>query len=62
MVFLELRPKVKGSSRVVTGNTGNLSCCLREVKSPFDFQGGMLDCSRVTAGYWASYDIEGGVS
>ena len=50
MVFLELRQEACGSSRVVMGTSGNLSCCLREVKSPFELPGGAWDCSRVTAG------------
>ena len=33
MVFLEMQQEALGSSRVVTGTSGNLSCCLREVKS-----------------------------
>ena len=36
MVFLELQQ----DSRVTTGNSGSLSCCPREVQSPFKLRGG----------------------
>ena len=32
------------------GNSGSLSCCLREVKSPFKLQGRARECSGVMAG------------
>ena len=38
------------SSLCTTGNSGSLSCCLREVKSPFKLRGPAQECSRVTAG------------
>ena len=47
---LELRQETLSSSQVVTGTSGNLSCCLREAKSPFELQEGVWDCSRVTSG------------
>ena len=46
MASLELRR----DSRVMTGNSGRLSCCPREVRSPFELRGGAGHCSRVTAG------------
>ena len=49
MVFLELQREVWGFSQVSMGNSGSLSCCLREVQSPFELPGGMWDNSRVTA-------------
>ena len=52
VVFLELQREVSGFSRVMMGNSGSLSCCPREVQSPFELQGGERDCSRVTA--WES--------
>ena len=32
------------------GNSGSLSGCLKEVKCPFELQGGVRDCSGVSAG------------
>ena len=46
VVFLELRRDSRGT----TGNSGSLSCCPREVQSPFELRGGAGDCSRITAG------------
>ena len=46
VVFLELWR----DSRVMTGNSGNLSCCPCEVQSPFELRGGAGDCSWFTAG------------
>ena len=48
--MLELRQEAWDSSPVTTGYSGSLSCCLREVKSPFELRGGARDCSGVTAG------------
>ena len=48
--FLELRQEVWRFSRVMTGNSGSLSCCPREVQSAFELRGGTWDCSRVMAG------------
>ena len=39
MVYLELWREAWGSSLVVMATSGNLSCCLREVSSPFELQG-----------------------
>ena len=50
MVSLELRWEAWGSSPGTTGKSGSLSCCLREVKSPFELQGQARECSVVTAG------------
>ena len=50
MVFLELRWKAWGSSPVAMVTSANLSFCLREVKSPFELQGGVRDCSPDAAG------------
>jgi len=47
MVFLELWQ----DSRVMTMNTGSLSCCPREIQSPFELRGGAGDCFLVTAGH-----------
>ena len=54
MVFLELWWEAWGSSRVTTWTSGNLLCCLRDMKSPFKLQGVLRDSSRVAAGEWAS--------
>ena len=32
------------------GNSGSLSCCLKEVKSPFELRGGVQDRSGISAG------------
>ena len=50
MLLFELRQEVWDSSLVTTGYSGSLSCCLREVKSPFELRGGARNCSGVTAG------------
>ena len=50
MVFLELRWKAWGSSPVAMVTSANLSFCLREVKSPFELQGGVRDCPPDAAG------------
>ena len=50
MGFLELRQKAWGSSKFLQVNLGNLACCLKVVKSPFELRGSAQDCSRVTAG------------
>ena len=49
MVFLELQREALSSSRVEMGTAGNLLCCLREVKPPFELRVGVWDCSHVTA-------------
>ena len=46
---LELKQETRGSPRVVTGTSGNLSCCLKGVRPLFKMRGGTLDCSRVIA-------------
>ena len=50
MVCLELWREAWGFSSVTMGNSESLSCCLREVKSPFELQGPAPKSSRVTAG------------
>ena len=50
MFFLELRWEVWGFSRFMTGNSGSLSCCPREVQSSFELQGEVPDRAQVTAG------------
>ena len=39
-----------GSSAGTTGRSGSLSCCLREVKSPFQFRSRVRECSGFMAG------------
>ena len=46
---LELKQETRCSPRVVTGTSGNLSCCLKGVRPLFKMRGGTLDCSRVIA-------------
>ena len=41
--------RVAVGSRVMTGNSGSLSCCPKDVQSPFELLGGAGDCSRITA-------------
>ena len=50
MVFLELKRAMWDFSQVTMGNSGSLSCGTREVQSPFELQGGVQHCSRITAG------------
>ena len=50
MVCLKLRLEAWGSTTGTTGRSGSLSCCLREVKYPFELQGREPKCSGVTAG------------
>ena len=47
-----IRPPVelRTRSRGTMGNSGSLSCCLSEVKFPFELQGRVRECSGVTAG------------
>ena len=49
LVFLELRQKTWGSSRVSTGPLGTQSCFLRKVKSPCELLGAFRDTSPVGA-------------
>ena len=49
--FFELHLEDWGHSMIVAGTSGSVLGCLREVKSPFVFQG-MQDFSKVTAGEW----------
>ena len=49
-VFLVLQLEILGSSLVVTGTSGNLSCCFREVCPPFTLCWESRDSFRVTAG------------
>ena len=39
----------RGSSRVATGTSGNLSCVLTGVRHPFDYRGKILDSFQVSA-------------
>ena len=50
LVFLEFQQEAWDSSAGTLGNSGSLSCCLWEVKSPFDLREGARDCSGVSAG------------
>ena len=50
MVCLELWREAWGFSSVTMGNSESLSCCLREVKSPFELRRGAQECSGVMAG------------
>ena len=50
MVFLEFRQEAWGSSGVATGISWNLSCSIRDIKTPFELQGGAQDGSQVSAG------------
>ena len=50
MVFLELQQEAWDSFAGNLGNSGSLSCCLWEVKSPLEFQAEKRDCSRLSAG------------
>ena len=50
MVCLQLQREAWGSSAGTTGSSGSLSCCLREVTSPFELLGRAQECSGVTAG------------
>lgn len=49
MVFLAMQQEDLFSSRVVMGMSGNLSCCLWEVRPPFLLHGELQDSSQVTA-------------
>ena len=48
--FFELQQDVWVFSRVMTGNSGSLSCGPREVQSPFELRRRARHCSRVEAG------------
>ena len=50
LVFFKLLREAWDSSAATLGNSGSLSCCLREVKSPFELQGGARDRSGVLTG------------
>ena len=50
MIFLKLRQEAWGYSQAVTGTSGNVFCCLREVKFPFELRGGAWYFSQITAG------------
>ena len=50
MVCLQLQREAWGSSAGTTGSSGSLSCCLREVNSPFELLGRAQECSGVMAG------------
>ena len=50
MDFLELWGEAWDSSADTPGNSGSLLFCLREVKSPFELQGGVRDFSGVLTG------------
>ena len=50
MDFLELWGEAWDSSADTPGNSGSLLFCLREVKSPFELQGGVRDFSPVMTG------------
>ena len=58
--MFELWQEGLGSSQVVTGTSGNLSCCLREVKPPFKFLGAPWDSSRAAAEKQGHFLIWGG--
>ena len=49
MVYLKLWQEAWCSSKVERKTSGNLSCCLRGVRPPFDLQGEPWDSSQVTA-------------
>ena len=46
----QVAARALGLSRVATGTSRNFSCCLREVRPPFKFEGAPQDFYRVTAG------------
>ena len=48
--FLEMRREAWDSFSGTPGNSGSLSCCLKEVKSPFELRGGVQDRSGISAG------------
>ena len=50
LVFFKLLQEAWDSSAATLGNSGSLSCCLREVKSPFELRGGARDRSGVLTG------------
>ena len=60
-MFLKLRWVALGLSRVSTGTSGNLSCCLREVKS-FKFQAALHIPNNLLQGNRASTLLEVGNS
>ena len=60
LVFLEFRQGPWGSSGIATGTSGNLSCCLREVKSPFERE--VKIALEVLQGNRASSRVEGDIS
>ena len=60
MVYLELRQKDWGFSRVTMGNSGSLLCCLREVQSPFECKGERKIALESRQGNRASICIERG--
>ena len=61
MVFIELQREPWGSSQVRMGTSGNISCCLWEVKSPFELRGGVRVAFESLQGNWASSCVEGGI-
>ena len=62
MVFLKLQLEAWGYSGVMTGIAGNLSCCLREIKSAFELWGQAQVALESHQGNWVSSGIEGGIS
>ena len=58
--FLELQQEAWGSSWLVVGTSGNLSCCFREISAPSELWGEVLEWSRVTAGKWGLISKWGG--
>ena len=62
MLLFELRQEVWDSSLVTTGYSGSLSCCLREVKSPFELRGERGIALESRQGNQASIRMEGGIS
>ena len=61
MVSLELRQDALSSFRDVTETSGNLSCCLREVRPPFKLHGPPYPLKSLR-GNRASFRVETGNS
>ena len=61
MVFIELQRESWGSSQVGMETSWNISCCLWEVKSPFELHGGARVAFESLQGNWASSCVEGGI-
>ena len=59
--FLNLQREVWGFSRVMTQNSGSLSCCLREVQSPFEYEGEHEIALESWQGNRASIHVERGI-